>query len=652
MRRRDFIVLLSSAAATWPLAARAQSALPVIGFLDSGSPVGMEVNLAGFYKGLAESGFTEGKNVAIEYRWAEDHNDRLPALAAELVRRPVAVIAATRSPAPALAAKAATSTIPIVFQTGSDPIKDGLVASLNRPGGNVTGVTRQTLEMTPKRFELISELTPKANSVGLLVNPNGGQAATQVWEMQKVARERGLALHIANASNNQELDSAIAATVQSGAAVLIEGNDPLFIDRRKQIVALTTSYKIPTIFFERDFSRRWRLDELFSQLCGLVPAGRRLCRPHSQGRQARRPAGAATDQIRAGHQSQDRQGDRPYDSADSSRARRRGDRMRRREFIALLGSATALWPLTARAQKQQTPTIGILSGETPELWATRMQAFRDGLGQTGFAVGQNVAIEYRWAEDHVDRLPALAADLVRHRVAAIVLGGVPAMRAAMSATMTIPILFETGVDPVTAGFVASLNRPGGNVTGVANLSVELGFKRLELLRQIVPTAHAVGLLVDPTNDSLLAEVTQMRTVAAQLGLVLHVLNASTERDFDAVFDSLNQLKAGGLVIANTGFFNARAAALGALTLRHAIPAIFQTPQFAAAGGLASYSTSILEGFRLLGVYAGRILKGQKAAELPVQQPTKFEFIINLKTAKTLGLTVPPTLLAIADEVIE
>ena len=329
--------------------------------------------------------------------------------------------------------------------------------------------------------------------------------------------------------------------------------------------------------------------------------------------------------------------------------------MRRRDFLAALGGAAAapvVWPLAARAQELQTPTIGILSGETPELWATRMQAFRDGLGQTGFVVGQNVAIEYRWAEDHVDRLPALAADLVRHRVTAIVLGGVPAMRAAMAATTTIPILFQTGVDPVIAGFVASLNRPGDNATGFANLSVELGFKRLELLHQIVPTAHAVGLLVDPTNDSLLAEVTQMRTAAAQLGLALHVLNASTERDFDAVFDSLNQLKAGGLVIANTGFFNAHAAALGALTLRHAIPAIFQTRQFAAAGGLASYSTSILEGFRLLGVYAGRILKGAKPADLPVEQPTKFELVINLKTAKTLGITFPPTFLATADDVIE
>jgi len=254
VKRRDFITLLGGAAALggWPLAARAQQPLPVIGFLDSGSPEGMTVNLDGFHRGLSETGFTEGKNVAVEYRWARGHYDQLPALAAELVRRPVAVIAATRSSAPAIAAKAATATIPIVFQTGSDPIKDGLVASLNRPGGNVTGATRLTVELMQKRLGLISELVPKATAIGLLVNPNSLQAAAQVQEMQEGTRGRNMALHVANASNDRELDAAFAAIAQSGAAVLIEGNDSVFIDQRKHIVALTISNKIPTMFFERD----------------------------------------------------------------------------------------------------------------------------------------------------------------------------------------------------------------------------------------------------------------------------------------------------------------------------------------------------------------------------------------------------------------
>jgi putative tryptophan/tyrosine transport system substrate-binding protein len=251
VRRRDFMKVMAGSATAWPLAARAQQPMSVIGFLDSGSPANMEENLAGFRHGLGETAFAEGKNVTIEYRWAQGHNDQLPALAAELVRRPVSVIAATRTSAPALAAKAATATIPIVFQTGSDPVKDGLVASFNRPGGNITGATRQTVEMTPKRLGLIHELAPKATAIGLLVNPKGLQSAVQVQEMQDATRARGMILHVAKASTVGQLDEAIAAVVQSGVAMLIEGNDPLFIDQRKHIVALTNSHKIPTIFFER-----------------------------------------------------------------------------------------------------------------------------------------------------------------------------------------------------------------------------------------------------------------------------------------------------------------------------------------------------------------------------------------------------------------
>jgi len=253
MKRRTFVKLLGGTVlAGAPLVARAQQTMPVVGFLDSGTPAGMDANLAGFHRGLGEAGFTEGKNVAIEYRWAQGHYNQLPALAAELARLPVAVIAATRSATPALAAKAATQTIPVVFQTGSDPVKDGLVASLNRPGGNVTGVTRQTVEMTPKRLGLIYELAPKATAIALLVNPNGLQAATQMQDMQDAVRARGWTLHVAKTRSAGELDAAFATIVQSGAAMLIEGNDPLFIDQRKRIVALTMQHKIPTIFFERE----------------------------------------------------------------------------------------------------------------------------------------------------------------------------------------------------------------------------------------------------------------------------------------------------------------------------------------------------------------------------------------------------------------
>jgi len=253
MKRREFITLVGGSALSWPLAARAQqSAMPVIGFLDRGTSIGMESSLAGFHKGLAETGYVEGKNLAIEYRWAQNQAERLPALAAELVRLPVAVIAATRSAAPAKTAMAATSTIPIVFQTGSDPVKDGLVASLNRPGGNVTGATRLTTELASKRLGMILEVVPKATVIGMLANPNGVQTALQVQEIEEATHARALTFHLANATRDQELDEAFATFAKSGTDAIIEASDPLFIDRRKQIVARAIGSKIPMIFFERD----------------------------------------------------------------------------------------------------------------------------------------------------------------------------------------------------------------------------------------------------------------------------------------------------------------------------------------------------------------------------------------------------------------
>jgi ABC-type uncharacterized transport system substrate-binding protein len=327
--------------------------------------------------------------------------------------------------------------------------------------------------------------------------------------------------------------------------------------------------------------------------------------------------------------------------------------MRRREFITLLGGAAAAWPRAARAQQRTMPVVGFVGSQSPDLWASRVRGFRQGLSEIGYVDGRNVAIEYRWAEAQNDRLPMLASDLVRRQVAVIAAGDTPSTIAAKAATTTMPIVFAIGGDPVELGFVATLNRPGRNLTGVTNLGNEVGPKLLELLHELRPTATIMALLVNPTNPAVAEPNARDMQVAARiLGLQLHVLHASTERDFDTVFATLDRLRAGGLVIGLDTFFNSRSEQLAGLALRHAVPAIYQFREFAAAGGLMSYGGSLPDQYRIVGAYTGRILKGEKPSDLPVQQATKVELTINMKTAKALGLTFPITLLGRADEVIE
>jgi len=327
--------------------------------------------------------------------------------------------------------------------------------------------------------------------------------------------------------------------------------------------------------------------------------------------------------------------------------------MRRRAFIRLLGGAAAGWPLAARAQKP-TPVVGFLGSESAAKSADLLRFFHQGLGELGFVVGQNLAIEYRWADGYNDRLPALAADLVRREVSVIATPATtPGALAAKAATETIPIVILTAGDPVALGLVASLNRPGGNITGATSLAGELAPKRLELMHELLPKATVLALLVNPTNPVLMEATTRETQAAADtLGVELHVLQARTEREFDGIFVSLSEVRAGGLVIVVDSFFTARREQLGQLALRNRVPAIYQSRAFAEAGGVMSYGGSLADGFRLVGLYTGRILKGDKPADLPVQQTTKAELIINLKTAKALGISVPLPLSGRADEVIE
>jgi putative ABC transport system substrate-binding protein len=329
--------------------------------------------------------------------------------------------------------------------------------------------------------------------------------------------------------------------------------------------------------------------------------------------------------------------------------------MRRREFITLVGSATT-WPLAARGQQPLVPVVGFLNAASLPQFAHVVDAFRVGLNELGYVEGRNVTIEYRWADGHYERLPTLATDLVGHQARVIATGSATsAALAAKSASSAIPIVFMLGTDPVEVGLVASLSRPGGNLTGVTTLNVEIVPKRLEVLRELLPTTSIMAVLVNPINYSgtIETDLKQVRSAAQALGVeTVHILQASTEADLELAFSRLVQWRAGGLVISADTFFSGQSQQLAALALRHAVPTVSPYREFVTAGGLMSYGASITDLYRLVGVYVGRILKGEKPADLPVQQASKLDLVLNLKTAKALGLEVPPTLLARADEVIE
>ena len=327
--------------------------------------------------------------------------------------------------------------------------------------------------------------------------------------------------------------------------------------------------------------------------------------------------------------------------------------MRRRNFISLVGGAVA-WPVAARAQQPATPVIGFLGAESADLYAVRLRAFHEGLRETGFVEGRNVALEYRYAEGRSERLSALVAELVSPKVTLIVaVAGNPPALAAKAATSTIPILFVTSDDPVATGLVASLSHSGGNITGVTSLAVELGVKQLEVLHELVPTARTIALLVNPTSPTRADTLSRGLQAAARIrGVELHVIQASSESDLDTAFATLPKLRADALVVGADPFFNSRPQQFAALAARHAVPTMYPFRDYVAAGGLISYGDSLTDSYRIVGGYAGRILKGEKPADLPVQQSTKIELFINLKTANALGITVPITLLGRADEVIE
>jgi putative ABC transport system substrate-binding protein len=328
--------------------------------------------------------------------------------------------------------------------------------------------------------------------------------------------------------------------------------------------------------------------------------------------------------------------------------------MKRRAFITLVGgAAAAAWPLAARAQQQTMPVVGFLGAPSAAPYARYIAAVHQGLKEVGYIEHQNVAMEYRWADGQYDRLPAMAAELISRRVAVIVpIGGAPATVAAKAATSTIPIVFNLGADPIQLGLVTNLNRPGGNVTGVAMMTVEIETKRLELLHELAPTSTSIAVLLNPSNAQAQSQEREIQRAARVIGRQVLVLNASTEHEIERAFAALVRERAGALLVGGDTFFTSQATLFVVLTAHHSIPTIYPFRSHVDAGGLMSYGTGLLDAYRQTGVYAGRVLKGEKPADLPIVQPTKFELVINLKTARAVGITIPSTLLARADEVIE
>jgi ABC-type uncharacterized transport system substrate-binding protein len=503
MKRREFITLIGGAAAAWPRAARAQqSAMPVVGFVSGRSPGSDAYLVEGFRRGLRENGLSEGQNVALEFRWADGQLDRLPAMIAELIERKVNVLFAGAADVAAGGLRVASAIVPVVFATGSDPVETGLVASFNRPGGNLTGVSVITNTLWPKRMELLRELLPATPLIALLVNPTNLGHLSATRELNDAARKLGQEVLILPASVEADFETTFAALVEKRANALIVSDDALFTNRRDVLAALAARHAVPAIYGRRRICQCRRPDELRRKHSGPVLSIWRLCRPHPAGRQTRRFAISAADQVRADAQSKNGQCTRPRRSGDAACARRRGHRMKRREFITLIGGAAAALPRAARAQ-QTIRRVGMLlpAAADDAEFQTRVGAFLEGLRQSGWTIGQNVQIDSRWATTNAVEIRRHAAELAALAPDAILTSSSPALAALQQATRTAPIVFVNVIDPVGSGFVDSLARPGGNTTGFLLFEYSLSGKWLELLKQIAPNVTRAAVFRDSGNPS-------------------------------------------------------------------------------------------------------------------------------------------------------
>jgi putative tryptophan/tyrosine transport system substrate-binding protein len=645
VRRREFIAGLGGAVA-WPLAARAQqSTTHVIGFLTVG-PLEPKLKTV-LLQGLAETGYVEGRNLTIEFRFAQNI-DQLPELAADLVRRGVAVIVTGGSTPAALAAKAATTAIPIVFGVGTDPLQTGLVTRLNRPGGNVTGFSEMNLEVGPKRLALLHELVPNAMRFGVLINPkNPGIAEFAISEAQAAAGTIGAQIEVLGASSEPDIDAIFASFVQRRVDALLVSPDLLFYASRLKLAALAGRHSVPAIYWDSALVKAGGLISYGSSVPDMV-------------RQIALYAGRVLN------------GEKPADlpvlqptkfelviNLTAAKAlgptipetghRRRGDSARRREFIAGLAAATVGRPLEAWAQQARRVAFmtTFKSASDP-----RVAALEHGLEARGWMIDRNLVIDYRFGVDSTAAANDAIAELLKLRPEIILTNGGAALAAAQRATNSIPIVFTGVSEPVTRGFVQSLAHPGGNITGFANLEPTFGAKWFQLLKEIVPSIERVAVVFSPALSGAQLFYRSIEAAAQGFSVKVVAIHVQSPSDFRRGIEAFAGSPNEGLINVPDGFSEGHRDTLVAQAARYRLPAVYPFQSFARAGGLASYGNDERDSHQQASTYVDRILRGERPSDLPVNQPTKFELVINLKTANALGLTIPETLLATADEVIQ
>ena len=613
------------------------------------SPTANAANLNAFRQRLQELGYVEGRNLVIDYRSAEGRPDRFPVLAAELVNLKADLIMTRGTPA-ALAAKSATRTIPVVMAAIGEAVETGVVASIAHPGGNITGLSSFIADVVSKRLELLSEMVQNVRRIGRLSESNNPVSRLEWDNIQKAARSLRIEAYQLDVRRTEDFGPAFELAVSQRADALIVGIDDIVQANMPIVIELTARHRLPAIYSSREYVEAGGLMSFGVNYPDLY---RRVAVYVDRIFKGTKPSDLPIEQptkveFVINHKTAKALGlDVPPTLA---RPRRRGDRMRRREFITLLGGAAAAWPLAARAQQAaKFSRLGVLLLSTPQA-DPQMETARRALHDLGYVEGHNLSIEYRYAGGRPERLPDLAADLVRTKPDVLFALGGDVTPAAVKATHTIPIVFTSSADPVRLGFVASLARPGGNATGVTFLLDELASKRLEIFKQAAPRISRVGFLWNPDHPD--NELPEAERTAVSLGVELKPLAVRGPADFDAAFVAATEARVDALYIVSSRLTLQNVGRILNFAAENRLPLVGGFGAWAKQHGLLSYGPNIDDMTSRAVAYIDRILKGTKPADLPIQQPTRFELVINLKTAKALGLNVPLQLQQLADEVIE